>query len=124
MLHIIYPYWGGGETDVATVHQTPALDRIVPHPRTLRKAREQVNAMVNSGVSPRRIRSYLHRWSTWWVGTAQSWQYQELLEWFLNVCWDLAPAAYATGLLHHATMKAPPHEHAQVLLIPGFCATA
>ena len=41
------------------------LDRIVPHPRTLRKARENVKAMVNSGVSPCRIRSYLHRWSTW-----------------------------------------------------------
>ena len=80
-------------------HQTPELDRIVPHPRTLRKAREQIKAMVNSGVSPRRIRSYLHRWSTWWVGTAQSWQYQELLEWFLNVCWDSEPAAYAAGLL-------------------------
>ena len=113
---------GGGETNVATDHQEPALDRIVPHPRTLRKARENVKAMVNSGVSPCRIRSYLHRWSTWWVGTAQSWQYQELLEWFLQVCWDLKPAAYAAGLIHHAIMKAANHD--SVMPSPGFHATA
>ena len=113
---------GGGETNVATDHQEPALDRIVPHPRTLRKARENVKAMVNSGVSPCRIRSYLHRWSTWWVGTAQIWQYQELLEWFLQVCWDLKPAAYAAGLIHHAIMKAANHD--SVMPSPGFHATA
>ena len=98
------------------------LDRIVPHPRTLRKARENVKAMVNSGVSPCRIRIYLHRWSTWWVGTAQSWQYQKLLEWFLNVCWDLKPAAYAAGLLHHAMIKTANHD--SVMLSPGFHTTA
>ena len=47
--------------NVATDHQEPAVDRIVPHARTLRKARENVKAMVNSGVSPCRIRRYLHR---------------------------------------------------------------
>ncbi len=80
-------------------HQTPEASHIVPHPRTLRKAREQVKAMVNSGVSLRRIRSYLHRWTMWWVRTSQHWQYQELLEWFLQVCWNFNPAAYAAGLL-------------------------
>ena len=48
----------GEETNVATDHQEPALDRIVPHPRTLRNARENAKAMVKSEVSPRRIRSY------------------------------------------------------------------
>ena len=115
---------GGGETNVATDHQEPALDRIVPHPRTLRKARENVKAMVKSEVSPRRIRSYLHRWSTWWVGTAQSWQYHELLEWFLHVCWDLTPARYAIGLLHQFTTKAEPHDQAPVLSTPDLYATA
>ena len=43
---------------LATDNQTPVLDRIVPHPRTLRKARESVRQMVNTGVSPRRIRNY------------------------------------------------------------------
>ena len=72
------PTCGVGATIGRPLYPTePALDRIVPHPRTLRKARENVKAMVNSGVSPWRIRSYLHRWSTWWVGTAQSWQHQE-----------------------------------------------
>ena len=36
---------------------------------------------------------------------AQSWQYQELLEWFLNVCWDLKPAAYAAGLFYKAIFE-------------------
>ena len=82
----------------------PELTRIVPHPRTLRKAREQINQMVNSGVSLRRITSYLHRWVLWWVGTAKSWDYQELLEWFLQACWKANPAAvFAAGLLFKAT---------------------
>ena len=55
-----------------------------------------------TGLSARRIRSYLHRWALWWVRTSQSWQYQELLGWFLHVCWDYSPAAYAAGLLQHA----------------------
>lgn len=95
-----------GGADIATKHQTPDASHIVPHPRTLRKAREQIKAMVNSLVSPRRIRNYLHRWTMWWVRTSQRWQYQELLEWFLQVCWDLNPAAYAAGLLQHAIKKA------------------
>lgn len=75
-------------------------NRIVPHPRTLRKAREQVKQMVIDGVSLPRITSYLHRWSTWWVRTSESWDYQELLGWFFNACWDHNPAAgFAAGLL-------------------------
>lgn len=104
-----------GGADIASNNQLPALDRIVPHPRTLRKAREQVKQMVIDGVSPQRIRSYLHRWSMWWVRSSQSWQYQELLEWFLNVCWDFSPAAYAAGLLHHAIKKSKNYEHAPSL---------
>ena len=123
ILRTIQPHWGG-ETDIATDHQTPAQAIIVPHPRTLRKAREQIKQMVIDGLSARRIRSYLHRWATWWVRTAQSWQYQELLEWFLNVCWDFTPAAYATGLFHQASRKAANHEHALALSTQGFLATA
>ena len=65
----------------------------------------------------------VHRWSTWWVGTAQRWQYHELLEWFLNVCWDLIPATYAAGLLHQAAIKQA-HHLAPVLSTAGFHATA
>ena len=100
------PLLSGGGADIATNNQTPALDRIVPHPRTLRKAREQVKQMVVDGLSARRIRAYLHRWALWWVRTSQSWQYQELLGWFLEVCWDIGPAAYAAGLLQQAIKRA------------------
>ena len=86
--------------------QASETSLIVPHPRTLRKAREQVTAMVNSGVSPRRIRRYLHRWVLWWVSALQRWQHQELLEWFLDVCWDIVPAAYAAGLIQQAIKPA------------------
>ena len=91
---------GGGET---TEETKPLASRIVPHSRTLRKAREQVKQMVIDGVSPRRISGYLHRWSTWWVRTSESWEYEELLGWFLNACWAENPAAvFAAGLLYKA----------------------
>ena len=113
-----------GGTDAAINHQTPELDHIVPHSRTLRKAREQINQMVSDGVSPQRIRSYLHRWAMWWVRTAKSWQYQELLEWFLNVCWDFNPAAYAAELLHHDIKKYGTHYQAPDLSVSDCHATA
>lgn len=78
---------------------------IVPHARTLRKAREQVKWMVKDGVSPRRIINYLHRWCTWWVRTSINWLYQDILLWFLGSCWDEHVAAYATRLLHQHTAK-------------------
>ena len=62
--------------------------------------------MVIDGLSARRIRIYLHCWALWWVRTSQSWQYQELLKWFLEVCWDIGPAAYAAGLLQQAIKRA------------------
>jgi hypothetical protein len=80
--------------------------RIVPHARTLRKAREQVKWMVKDGVSPRRIRNYLHRWCAWWVRTAENWLYQDLILWFLSTCWDEQTAVYATGLLHQPISRA------------------
>ena len=43
--------WVGA--DIANKNQMPGASHIGPHPRTLRKAREQIKAMVNSGVSPR-----------------------------------------------------------------------
>lgn len=76
--------------------------------------------MVIDGLSARRIRNYLHRWVTWWVRTT-GWQYPDLLEWFLQVCWDFNPAAYAAGLLHHVTLPPTP---AQVLPSQELGATA
>lgn len=87
---------GGGKT--VFEHQQHEQIRIVPHARTLRKAREQVKQMVITGTSSRRIRHYLHRWVTWWAMTSNTWQYQELLRWFIDVCWHLPATHYATGL--------------------------
>lgn len=75
--------------------------RIVPHARTLRKAREQVKYMVIDEVSPRRIRNYLHRWVCWWVNATNTWKYQELLQCFLEVCWHESVAAIAASLQRH-----------------------
>lgn len=83
---------------VASFVQKNELMRIVPHPRTLRKAREQVRLMVFDGLSAQRIRNYLHRWVAWWVMTSETWQYQELLRWFIDVCWHVPTAHYAAGL--------------------------
>lgn len=78
---------------------------IVPHARTLRNARLQVQQMVIDGLSANRIKSYLRRWCYWWVKSSQNWAYQELLEWFLHVCRDVQAAAYAVELLHDHTIK-------------------
>jgi hypothetical protein len=88
-------------------HQKSELIRIVPHPRTLRKAREQVKYMVIDGTSARRTRNYLHRWIAWWVGTSKTWCYQELLQWFIDVCWHKQTADYAAALcqLHLKTLR-------------------
>ena len=40
------------------------------------------------------------------------WQYQELFGWFLEVCWAIAPAAYAAGFAR------PTIKHAYYDLIP------
>lgn len=96
MMSILWPPGGGKRT---SNHQLHALIRIVPHPRTLRKARMQVQLMVSSGFSTRHIRSYLHRFVLWWANTTKTWNYAELIKWFYDACFDITPAAYAAGLL-------------------------
>jgi len=49
-------------------------------------------------------------------------QHKEWLVWFLNMCWDLKSSAYASGLLHHAIMKAPNKD--SLLARSGYHATA
>ena len=89
---------GGGRT--ASEHQQQALISIVPHPRTLRKARENVKAMVNDGVSLQKTRNYLHHYVIWWVRTSSGvWQYEALLDLFIRSCWEPALAKIAYGLL-------------------------
>lgn len=83
----------------AECSQAPEPGRIVPHPRTLRKAREHVKQMVDTGASPRRINNYLQGRLRWWIRTTDTWTILELLSAFLATCWEPAPAAYAARLL-------------------------
>ena len=69
---------------VATSEQQKNVpSRIVPHARTLRKARDQVMWMVKDGLSAKRIKHYLHLWTVWWVNATELWTYEELLERFI-----------------------------------------
>ena len=83
------------ETNLSALEQ----NRMVPHERTLRNARENVKQMVSSGVSLQRIKSYLARWCDWWVQTAECWTRHELLASFLDVCWDKSAYAIAAAFL-------------------------
>lgn len=60
--------------------------------------------MVLNGFSTCRIRSYLRRWVFWWLRTADSWKYAELLNWLIQSCYENNPAAFiAAGLLEQRT---------------------
>lgn len=65
----------------------------------------QVQLMVIDGLSAKRIKRYLHDWLCWWVKTSDTWQYHELIKWFVETCWDINPAAFAAGLLQRHFMK-------------------
>lgn len=95
---IICPQWGGENSSAKNNQSALEQNRMVPHARTLRNARENVKQMVTSGVSLQRITSYLLRWSSWWVQTAECWTRRELLAGFLDVCWDKAAYAIAAGI--------------------------
>jgi hypothetical protein len=73
--------------------------RIIPHARTLRKARIQVQQMVTIGLSTKQIRRYLHQFLLWWAKTIEAWTYEELITWFIEACWDIYPIAHASALL-------------------------
>jgi hypothetical protein len=80
-------------------HHPQGSMRVLVHPRTLRKARENVKQMVNTGASLRQTRSYLHHFAIWWSKTVEIWRYEEILAAFASACFDLTPAAIAAGLL-------------------------
>lgn len=75
---------------------------MVPHARTLRKARDNIGLMVIDGVSLRRVMKYLCHWCSWWRRTvASDWSIEELLQWLLDSCWRPHPAiTYIAGRLH------------------------
>ena len=56
---------------------------------------------ISSGFSIRRIKYYLKRWAIWWIETAEIWDIEALLSWFIETCWQLPLAAIAEGLRQH-----------------------
>lgn len=92
---------GGGK--INSEHQMHEPMRIVPHARTIRKAREQVKAMVKDGISAQKISRYLHRFVLWWVKTSIIWTYEELLDAFIQSCWENQLAKFAYSLLRDST---------------------
>ena len=78
---------------------------MVPHPRTLRKARENVRLMVADGLSAQKIKKYFFRWTQWWVKTASTWNFQTLVEQFVRSCWHEGPATIAAAVLSHYMLK-------------------
>ncbi len=89
-----------GGVRTSSNHQMHEPISIVPHPRTLRKAREQVKQMVNHGFLSKCIRRYLYRWVIWWTQTAATWEYHELLRYFIDVCRHEATEQYASPWRH------------------------
>ena len=77
------------------IYQTSESSRIVPHARTLRKAREQVKYMVEDGASRRQIRKYLVRWLCWWVRASNTWKKEQIAQWYLQTCWEQTAAIIA-----------------------------
>lgn len=95
---VVYSLAIGGGVRTSN-HQAYVPVCIVPHARTLRKARMQVQLMVLTGFSTRRIKSYLHRFVLWWANTTRIWNYEEIIKWFCDACFEIQPAAFAVGLL-------------------------
>jgi hypothetical protein len=95
-LEAAYVLSKSGEPLDKHLHAKPVC--IVPHARTIRKAREQVKMMVATGFSIRQIKHYLKKWASWWSKTAETWDIEALLSWFIETCWELPLAAIAEGL--------------------------
>jgi hypothetical protein len=87
---------GGGKSIVESQYEALC---ITPHPRTLRKARENVRLMVADQVSPAKIKRYFVQWARWWTKTANIWDFQTLVEYFINTCWQKEPADIADEVL-------------------------
>ena len=82
-------------------HQQHVALRIEPHPRTLRKSRENIRLMVADQVSPAKITRYFVQWARWWVKTTNTWDFQTLVEQFIDTCWQPEPANNAAEVLSH-----------------------
>ncbi len=100
--HYLFAHGGGSAISEQRLHEPI---RIVPHPRTLRKAREQIKWMVKDGVSLTRIKHYLHRFVLWWATTSALWHYDELLHLYLQSCGNPKLGIPAEELLRKLTLS-------------------
>ena len=85
---------------IPLILQTPdasCTPHMVPHARTLRKAREQVKVMVADDVALKRIKAYLNQWLRWWQQTSSSWTYTEISHAYIQSCWDPKAATIAAA---------------------------
>ena len=57
--------------------------------------------MVADQVFPAKIKRYFVQWARWWVKTANTWDFQNLVEGFIRACWQEAPAKLAADVLSH-----------------------
>jgi RNA-directed DNA polymerase len=109
---------GGGETVQHPAEPLNELIKVTPHARTLRKARIQVQLMVYDGFTAQKISTYLKRYCQWWVRTSGTWEYTQLLLWFMDVCWDARVLAYANDLLRASKQLNPDRGLAPLLTAP------
>ncbi len=57
--------------------------------------------MVVDGVSLCQIKNYLSRWVYWWVRTSSFWNYNELVNRYIESYWDPAAQNMAMGFFQH-----------------------
>ena len=100
------------------MREPQAALQLIPHTRTLRKAREQIKCMVADGSSTQEIRIYLSRWLQWWTKTNDTWTRSDLTQQFFEACWDKQIRAIASSYLLKAT-KVLAGSSARVHRVPG-----
>jgi hypothetical protein len=61
--------------------------------------------MVEDQVSPAKIKNYFVQWARWWVKTANTWDFQSLVEQFISTCWQKEAASIAADVLAHYFIK-------------------
>jgi RNA-directed DNA polymerase len=94
----------------AMVDQLHVSDRIVQH-ILLKQLKPTFPHVMNSNcyhlqgpsgvkIATARVKEVLKKNNPQYIIRAESWDYQELLTWFFNACWEHNPAAgFAAGLL-------------------------
>ncbi len=57
-----------------------------------------MKALVASGLSIQKTKTYLKRWCIWWVKTSGTWSIEALLSEFIETCWEPPIAAIAEAV--------------------------